>query len=156
VGFTAQHFLPAAANTFLQDLVLATFVKGNAKKLKHVLAAHYDLGIYSDVIVYFPGDRVYRYCWTHPVRRPYGHPIGPQCSRPQCRAFEGFQIRPGGHTVNEIVLTCKTCKKATGTYERGNLRLLDGKWEKNSRRVEGFWYGEWLTGDKKDQAPDFD
>ena len=156
MGFTVQRFLPSAANTFLQDLVLASFVKENAMRLQHLLAAHYELGILSDVIIYLPGTRVYRYCWTHPVRRPYGHPIRPQCPRSECRALEGFEIPANGHTVDEIVLACKTCRENIGKYKRGNLRLLDGQWEKNKHRVEGFWYGEWLTANKKDGAPIFD
>ena len=159
MGFTVERFLPSAANTFLQDLVLSSFVKENAMKLQHLLAVHYELGILSDVIVYLPGTRVYRYCWTHPVRRPYGHPIGPQCPRPQCRALEGFEIRGDsaeGHTADQIILSCKTCKEETGTYLRGKLRALDGQWQKKSQLVQGVWYGEWLTANKKDPSPVFD
>ncbi|KAJ6504312.1 hypothetical protein C8R47DRAFT_1067236 [Mycena vitilis] len=148
IGFTISRFIPTAAHTFLQDTVMSFFVQGHVKKFHQILASHYELGIHTDVIVYFQNASVYRYAWTHPHLRPYGHPAPHQC--PQCKALSSFEVRT--HTATEIALACKACDDNgcptpwEAVFRCGSLKRIDDKpWKKNERAVEGIWYGQWLV-----------
>ncbi|KAJ7607035.1 hypothetical protein DFH06DRAFT_1347701 [Mycena polygramma] len=148
IGFTISRFIPTAAHTFLQDTVMSFFIQGHVKKFPQILASHYELGIHTDVIVYFQNASVYRYAWTHPHLRPYGHPAPHQC--PQCKALASFEVRT--HTASEVALACKACDDNgcptpwTALFPCGTLKRIDDKpWKKNERAVEGVWYGQWLV-----------
>ncbi|KAJ6448240.1 hypothetical protein C8R47DRAFT_1231120 [Mycena vitilis] len=152
IGFTISRFIPTAAHTFLQDTVMSFFIQGHVKKFPQILASHYELGIHTDVIVYFQNASVYRYAWTHPHLRPYGHPAPHQC--PQCKALASFEVRT--HTASEVVLACKACDDNacddngyptpwTAVFPCGALKRIDNKLWKNERAVEGVCYGQWLV-----------
>ncbi|KAJ7127766.1 hypothetical protein C8R44DRAFT_733191 [Mycena epipterygia] len=150
LGFTAAHFMPAAANGFLQETIHSFVVTGHAKKFRHILASNYELGIHSDVLMYFPKRKVYRYVWTHPLLRPYGHAVTPQC--PRCRRLSAYVIKT--HTEDKIQLACRHCDHCK-TYNRGDLQPLDGPWSKRDKGVGGNWYGQWLTDAVEKTQPDY-
>ncbi|KAJ6581295.1 hypothetical protein B0H19DRAFT_1251519 [Mycena capillaripes] len=152
LGFTMECFLPAATNTFLQDTVLSFTITQHAKSFSRVLASHYELGIYTDIILYFKDGSVYRYTWHHPALHPYGHPISHQC--PRCLALASFEVVD--HTVSGVEMRCKQCFDNLGdaedawteTYSNGSgknpiCRIESRPWKEKDRMVEGVWYGEW-------------
>ncbi|KAJ6461655.1 hypothetical protein DFH09DRAFT_1114222 [Mycena vulgaris] len=143
-AFSVAEFLPSAANTFLMDVVYQFCVAGHAQKFHHLLARHYSLGQFTDIIVYLPLLRVFRYAWSHPSTRPYGTPIRRQCGNPKCLSLASLKIEE--YTEDEVVLRCTHCTEDT-TYERGNLFLLEGIWDGARRTIQGAWYGEWLANE---------
>ncbi|KAJ7490889.1 hypothetical protein FB451DRAFT_1389644 [Mycena latifolia] len=150
IGFTAVKYLPTAANTFLQDVLHALCITRHAKKFAQILHTHYELGIHSNVIVYLPTPRrIYRFCWTHPMVRPYSHPVRPQCAK--CHHLKPFRIDAPRHTADRLVLVCKGCKHEE-VYDRGNLAILGGVWDKKFKGVEGVWYGEWQEGSSASES----
>ncbi|KAJ6461305.1 hypothetical protein DFH09DRAFT_1348086 [Mycena vulgaris] len=108
-AFSVAEFLPSAANTFLMD-------------------------VFTDIIVYLPLLRVFRYAWSHPSTRPYGTPIRRQCGNPKCLSLASLKIEE--YTEDEVVLRCTHCTEDT-TYERGNLFLLEGIWDGARRTIQG-------------------
>ncbi|KAJ7043793.1 hypothetical protein C8F04DRAFT_1070426 [Mycena alexandri] len=150
IGFTTPRFLPAAAHTFLQDVAHHFFITGHAKKFQHILATHYELGMHTDIIMYFPTREIYRYCWTHPIHRPHGHRPPPQC--PMCLTLTPFDVEL--HTEKQIVLKCSACQKNGIAAPRQftfdaplKFQRIDEKpWVggKKAKMVQGVWYGEWL------------
>ncbi|KAJ7025277.1 hypothetical protein C8F04DRAFT_1269404 [Mycena alexandri] len=155
IGFTAPHFLPAAANTFLQDIAHHFLVTGHAKKFHHILATHYELGMHTDVVMYFPTREIHRYCWTHPIHRPYGHRPPLQCRA--CHALSCFELSV--YTEREIVLKCAACKEngvkkplEVAFEAPQHLQRIDGKkWVggKKDNALEGVWYGQWLLKNRQ-------
>ncbi|KAJ7024750.1 hypothetical protein C8F04DRAFT_1130934, partial [Mycena alexandri] len=126
IGFTTPRFLPAAAHTFLQDF-------------HHILATHYELGMHTDIIMYFPTREIYRYCWTHPIHRPHGHRPPPQC--PMCFTLTPFDVEL--HTEKQIVLKCTAFTfDAPPKFQRIDEKPWVGG--KKAKMVQGVWYGEWL------------
>ncbi|KAJ6556745.1 hypothetical protein DFH09DRAFT_1317690 [Mycena vulgaris] len=143
-AFSVAEFLPSAANTFLMDVVYQFCVAGHAQKFHHLLARHYSLGQFTDIIVYLLLLRVFRYAWSHPSTRPYGTPIRRQCGNPKYLSLASLKIEE--YTEDEVVLRCTHCTEDT-TYERGNLFLLEGIWDGARRTIQGTWYGEWLANE---------
>ncbi|KAJ7180567.1 hypothetical protein C8R46DRAFT_1210905 [Mycena filopes] len=148
IGFTVPQFLPAAANTFLQDTILNFFLTAHAKKFHHVLATHYELGIHTNIIMYFTTGEIFRYCWTHPLVRPYGHPVPHQC--PRCYALAHFKLAK--YTEYNVSLACTACEVNDAQTlvlkfkVDKDLQRIDGKkWEGGERHVQGVWYGKWLV-----------
>ncbi|KAJ6479661.1 hypothetical protein C8R45DRAFT_933465 [Mycena sanguinolenta] len=143
VAFAAERFLPTSANTFLQDLVHGFFVACHRKGLPRILASHYELGIHSNILIYFHDGDIYCYKWHHPARHPYGHPIPHQCS--QCLGLRPYKVRAQSYTETEVTLYCPICK-ATATFPVNQLeRVEDGAWDAHDHSVRGVWYGEWLV-----------
>ncbi|KAJ6505577.1 hypothetical protein C8R45DRAFT_923841 [Mycena sanguinolenta] len=143
VAFAAERFLPASANTFLQDLVHGIFVAWHGKGLPRMLASHYELGIHTDVLIYFQDGDVYGYKWHHPARHPYGHAIPHQCS--ECLGLQPYKVRAQSYTETEVTLYCPLCK-ATKTFPvHGLEHVEDGAWNAHDHDVHGVWYGEWLV-----------
>ncbi|KAJ7044208.1 hypothetical protein C8F04DRAFT_1071996 [Mycena alexandri] len=123
IGFTTPRFLPAAAHTFLQDVAHHFFITGHAKKFHHILATHYELGMHTDIIMYFPTREIYRYAGHTRSTRPHGHRPPPQC--PMCFTLTPFDVEL--HTEKQI-------------------RIDEKPWVggKKAKMVQGVWYGEWL------------
>ncbi|KAJ7810478.1 hypothetical protein B0H13DRAFT_1927324 [Mycena leptocephala] len=140
-GFTIARFLPAAATTFLQETAMAFCLTSHAKKFSHILATHYELGIHTDVIAYFGDGTVYRYSWSHPANRPYGHPVRQQCS--DCSALSSWKVKV--YTSSSVTLRCAGCEK-TRVFQapKGFMRIDNKPWDGRDRSVQGVWYGEWL------------
>ncbi|KAJ6581595.1 hypothetical protein B0H19DRAFT_1061129 [Mycena capillaripes] len=151
LGFTVERFLLAAANTFLQDMVMSFTITHHAKSFSRVLASHCELGIHTDIILYFKDGGVYCYTWHHPALHPYRHPVPHQC--PKCFAIASFHVVD--HTVSGVKMQCKQCFNNLGDAEDGwteiypngrehpMCRIESRAWKANKRVVEGAWYGEW-------------
>ncbi|KAJ7271368.1 hypothetical protein B0H12DRAFT_1067212 [Mycena haematopus] len=144
IGFAAERFLPASANTFLQDVVHSFFIAQHGKGLPRILASHYELGIHSDVLVYFRNGDVFRYAWHHPARHPYGQAVPHQC--PDCFGLQSYKVRAKTYTHTEVTLYCpiQGCQ-GSKTYSVGQLeRVEEGGWSAHDYGVRGIWYGEWV------------
>jgi hypothetical protein len=123
-------------------------ISSHSKKFHYLLASHYDLGAHTDIYVY-SGDRIFRYCWSHPTVRPFGNPLPLQCS--DCGILTPWSLIKSEHTKSVVVLHCKGCRRRL-EYKKGQLMMLgDGQWTKDEG-VKGRWYGQWMTG-KPDDAP---
>ncbi|KAJ7065149.1 hypothetical protein B0H15DRAFT_958523 [Mycena belliarum] len=59
VGFTVDKFIPAEANTFIQEMVATFCISAHSKRFSCLLVSHYDLGAHTDIIVYFAGDQIF-------------------------------------------------------------------------------------------------
>ncbi|KAF8157346.1 hypothetical protein K438DRAFT_341201 [Mycena galopus ATCC 62051] len=143
-GFTTKDFLPAVATTFLQDTVRAFFIGGYGKKFSHILATHYELGIHTDVVVYFHDGNTFRYTWHHPKLHPYEQPLRVQCSN--CFTLEMHDI--ADYSEDKVVLRCRCKHMLVYLNARGGRPLLhieDGPWKKTDTSVAGAWYGQWAV-----------
>ncbi|KAF7338803.1 hypothetical protein MSAN_02202800 [Mycena sanguinolenta] len=144
IGFTVEHFLPAAANTFLQDTVHAFFIARYGKSFARILASHCELGIHTDILMYFEDGDVFRYSWHHSGRHPFGQSVPHQC--PKC--FVVSSLRVSLDEESRVVLRCpvKTCDYVK-TIDKAvqQIRVEEEPWKKKDTSVRGAWYGDWVS-----------
>ncbi|KAJ6462955.1 hypothetical protein C8R45DRAFT_1177837 [Mycena sanguinolenta] len=144
LGFTVEHFLPAAANTFLQDTVHAFFIARHGKSFARILASHCELGIHTHILVYFPDGDIFRYSWHHSGRHPFGQPVPHQC--PEC--FSVASLKVSCDEASKVVLRCpvKTCSY-TKIVDRATqlIRVEEEAWKPKDTSVRGAWYGDWVA-----------
>lgn len=101
VGFTQEELMLSNVSAFMQDLVEHWLIYGRTT-LKSFLPNHQRLGAHTGVIIARAGN-FDEYIWSHPVNKPMGEMIAPQC--PQCFRVRSFKKEREDDRV--IVLSCK-------------------------------------------------
>ena len=135
VGFGAPDLLPVFLNTFIQKILTLRHYERNASYLSAVFEGQGSLGSQTDVyVVDGAKQQLYRYCWSHPGRSPFGTPLPVFC--PKCRSYKPWhrpQISDNNHIITNCCAGCGYFKRASGMK----------KWTRGcglSTGTEGDWF----------------
>lgn len=131
--FTQPNLLPSLTFRFFNELGLNHFIY-DRKTLKHLLRDNQILGAHTDVVQY-QADSYTTFRWTHPILRPMGEPMVPQC--PTCHRIRIFNILKT--TPAFITLKCSfpSCDFRCSYYLPHKMEWVFGPSSKDDER--GAW-----------------
>ncbi|KAF8199436.1 hypothetical protein BJ912DRAFT_948987 [Pholiota molesta] len=133
LAFTQPNLLPSLTFRFFNELGLNHFIY-DRKTLKHLLRDNQILGAHTDVVQY-KADSYTTFKWTHPILRPMGEHIVPQC--PTCHRIRIFNILKT--TPEFITLKCSfsSCDYRCSYYFPAKTKWVFGPSTKDDER--GAW-----------------
>lgn len=106
LAFGAKNLIPTEPVKFILDFILATVIHGSSSQqiMPLLLQSAQTLAVDSSII-HIVNNGFTEYRWTHPTKRPHGHPVPAQCSR--CHRLRSFTISTKG---SKVILCCvKEC-----------------------------------------------
>lgn len=139
MAFSQEHFQPTIGNLFLADVMVQWHMQGRQPQFS--VHDHQVMGAHSDIHLFYPSGEAVRLVWSHPGRRPFGHPAHLQCQNKECGAIQPWG-KPRRKTVNgevtSFTLRCRACGEGFRYRKPSDMKLIKGKKITESER--GDWY----------------
>jgi hypothetical protein len=133
VGFSAETFNPYLTSPFLIRLLDQHLIRRHNMVwvLQTILPQEVELGAHTNVVLIQEGSQL-TFVWTHPVNRPWGHHVRPQCER--CSVLKPWMIKWDN---KDVVLSCRTCGNRH-RFSKPRELVMSGDAEKSRDGLWGF------------------